>query len=639
MSWLRRLAAIVILLLGGAAGAAAATVIRINFPTKDIVYDPHTQRIYASVPGSAGTLGNTITVIDPVTGALGVSVFVGSEPGRLALSDDGQYLYVALDGSAAVVRVHVPTMTPGLQFSLGSDSFNGAKYAGDMAVLPGNPNAVAISLRFQGVSPDHAGVAIYDDGVQRPTATPGHTGSTAIEFGESSATLYGNSNGFSEFRSMAVTASGVSVADVTPGLIPSGTDIAFAGGIIYSTNGRIIDPAARVMLGTFSGPPSGPVAPDASLQRTFFIQGSILRAFDNSTFTELGTLTIAGVGGTPARLVRLDSDGLAFNTTGIGGGQVVLVRTSLVNCSPALCDQSVPPGPLRPYDLDTDARADVGVVAVDSGNWTILRSTGGLTQQLWGCPDCDDIPVPGDYDGDGKLDVAVYRRATGEWYIRKSTTTVLRYVLWGCATCADVPVAADFDGDRKTDIAVYRRTTGDWFVLQSSTNTGISLRWGCAACADIPVPADYDGDEKADIAVYRTSTGEWLVRRSTDGGLTSHAWGCVGCSDIPVPADFDGDHKADIAVYRSSTGEWFVLRSTDGNSQRVSWGCPGCGDIPVPADYDGDGFSDVAVFRGTTATWFITRSTGAPSVTTTLGSPNTSIPIERPLAVLLMSNQ
>src|SRR6266849_1799221 len=96
-----------VLLLAGAAGAD--TVHPVSLATNDLVYDPGTRRIYASVPSSAGANGNSITAIDPVTGAIGPSVFIGSEPGKLALSDDGRYLYVALDGAAAVRRFNLAT--------------------------------------------------------------------------------------------------------------------------------------------------------------------------------------------------------------------------------------------------------------------------------------------------------------------------------------------------------------------------------------------------------------------------------------------------------------------------------------------------------------------------------------------------
>jgi DNA-binding beta-propeller fold protein YncE len=87
--------------------------------TKDLVYDRNTQKIYASVPGSAGNVGNSIVPINPAAGTLDSAVFIGSEPGKLALSDDGQYLYTALDGAAAVRRFNVATRTAGQQFALG----------------------------------------------------------------------------------------------------------------------------------------------------------------------------------------------------------------------------------------------------------------------------------------------------------------------------------------------------------------------------------------------------------------------------------------------------------------------------------------------------------------------------------------
>ena len=98
--------------------------------------------------------------------------FRGQRAGEIAISDDGQFLYVALDGAAAVRRVSLATLTADLQFGLGADQFFGPFYVDDIAVLPGSPHSVAVSRRNVGFSPRHEGVAIYDSGVQRPTTTP-----------------------------------------------------------------------------------------------------------------------------------------------------------------------------------------------------------------------------------------------------------------------------------------------------------------------------------------------------------------------------------------------------------------------------------------------------------------------------------
>ena len=314
---------------------------QIALPAKDLIYDPLRKKVYASVPGSAGaSLGNTITVVDPETGAIGPSVFVGSEPGKLAISDDGQYLYVALDGAAAVRRVVLATMTPDIQFSLGSDSFLGPYYAEDIEVLPGNPNSVAISRRYLGVSPRHAGVGIYDDGVVRPTTTPGHTGSDVIEFSASASRLYGYNNETTEFgfRRMTVDSSGVTVLDATANLISGfGVDIKFDNGLIYATTGAIVDPEARTLVGTcvLSSLYGGTaVRPDSANNLVFFLEYDFysstwkIEAFNMSTFVSLGSISVPGIPypATFSSLIRWGSNGLAFSAN----DQIYVVRSSLL---------------------------------------------------------------------------------------------------------------------------------------------------------------------------------------------------------------------------------------------------------------------------------------------------------------------
>jgi hypothetical protein len=145
--------------------------------------------LYASVPSSSGSNGNSITAIDPLTTTVGNSVLVGSEPSTLALSDDGKSIYTLLSGAFSIRRFDVTTEIPGIQFSIGLDSSSGRYNAVDLAVAPGNPNllAVARSSQFGG----QAGVAAFDNGVQR---TKTSTFSDFMAFSGSASTLY-TSNG------------------------------------------------------------------------------------------------------------------------------------------------------------------------------------------------------------------------------------------------------------------------------------------------------------------------------------------------------------------------------------------------------------------------------------------------------------
>src|SRR5205807_10663315 len=119
-------------------------------------------------------------------------IVVGSEPGKLALSDDGRSLYVALDGSAAVRRIDLGTQTAGLQFPLGTDPENGPLFVEDMAALPGAPEAIAVARQhMRPANPRHEGVAIYDSGLPRPTTTPRYPYSDVLQFPASASRLYG----------------------------------------------------------------------------------------------------------------------------------------------------------------------------------------------------------------------------------------------------------------------------------------------------------------------------------------------------------------------------------------------------------------------------------------------------------------
>src|SRR6185436_8210560 len=192
------------------AQAIPAPFVRVlNMAVNDITYDKLSKKLFASVPSRAGAGGNAVTEIDPATGALGASVFVGSEPSKIALSDDGQALYVGLNGSASVRRVDLATHTAGTQFRLGFDQFSGIPFMpGDLAVVPGDPNAVAVAKLNTSSTPG-AGVAVYDNGVSRPNvATNPGDESTYLAFGATAATLYGSQQFGGGLKKMSVDAGG-----------------------------------------------------------------------------------------------------------------------------------------------------------------------------------------------------------------------------------------------------------------------------------------------------------------------------------------------------------------------------------------------------------------------------------------------
>ena len=209
----------------------------LNLAAKDILYDPFRQVIYASVPASSASHPNTIAIIDPVSGTVKSSVSTGTDPGKLALSDDGQFLYVGLDGQGSVARFTAATMMLGQTFLLGGF------VAGDIQVQPGNPLVVALTRTIPGFSVPSQGVAIYDNGVQRPN-TPNVGFVDILQFSQSASTLYGFDATSSNFLRMSVGPLGYSLIDAFMGLIPSFTkSMVFDAGLIYTSSGLIVNPA------------------------------------------------------------------------------------------------------------------------------------------------------------------------------------------------------------------------------------------------------------------------------------------------------------------------------------------------------------------------------------------------------------
>jgi len=300
----------------------------------NVISDPTRTALYAAVRGSPGG----IATIDPVLGELAAAISVGTDPAKLAASDNGQYLYIGLDGENSVQRINLNTSEIDLAFSLGVNQFGEQRFTDDIKVLPGAPQSVAISRRRKSVSPRFSGVAIYDDGVQRPTEIVSFLGPTVLAFSNVASTLYGYGTESvpADFFRMAVDSTGVSVVDATPNLINDLGNIKFDGGLIYSTNGTVLNPQTLTVVGQFPVPQFSAIAstPDSTLGRMFFLvsetpfccSGTVykINAFDLNTQQLLGTETIPSVTGSPHNLVRWGAKGLAFWTE---GGQVFLVES------------------------------------------------------------------------------------------------------------------------------------------------------------------------------------------------------------------------------------------------------------------------------------------------------------------------
>jgi hypothetical protein len=325
---------------GGTSSAGTRFAVTVlNQASKDIVFDPVHRVIYLSVPGTAPTLGNTVSVLDQATAKIVGEQFAGSNPDLLAISDDGQFLYAGIDGSASVQRFTLPSLGTDIKYALGADSFFGSYTALDLQVAPGAPHTTAVSLGNVTVSPAaQGGIIIFDDAIARPTKAPGFSGIgglyDSLQWGSDATRLFAantDDSGF-DFYTLSVTSSGVSLSQDFPGA-GDGTRIHFNSGtnLVYCDSGRVIDPSNGSNPPGFANAGSR-IVPDSALNTAFFVTVSgntaTIQSFNLTTRALNGSITIPNVAGNPQRLIRWGENGLAFNTD---GGQVYLIGGNFVH--------------------------------------------------------------------------------------------------------------------------------------------------------------------------------------------------------------------------------------------------------------------------------------------------------------------
>ena len=260
--------------------------------------------------------------------------------------DDSQFLYVGMNGSNSVQRFILPSLTPDINFSVGTDPYSGPYVALDIEVTPGAPHTTAISRGLLNVDPDtEGGIAIYDDGTQRPTIAPGwgptQNSYDSIQWGEDATAIYAansSTTGF-DFYTLTVNSSGVVEQDF-PSVFWNPGRIHFdrGSGLVYSDDGfHAVDPVTGLPAGIFEG--GGPMAPDSTTNTVFILSQYVWQGYSDYTMGLFDMThyvrsdwvpfsTTAQLGfNPPQRIIRWGSNGLAVS---FKGDKVYLLSTSFV---------------------------------------------------------------------------------------------------------------------------------------------------------------------------------------------------------------------------------------------------------------------------------------------------------------------
>ena len=243
---------------------APANTLELPLDAVDIAYDAGTHRLYAAISGNSTSSPNEIAVIDPSSGSILNWIAVGNNPARIALSDDGQYLYVVLRNYAfidytapsgywvdAIQRIEL--MNKSIDFTLKtSDIYAGVAldwlipylFVPDIAVLPGQPHSLAMTA-WEAYSINQPPIVVIDDMVRRSAVGPWATWLNASETGSL----------WTDQGQRLVDATGVRQGQVFPQNVD--TDVVatmHAGDRLISSTGLVMDSTGAQLLGR---PPVG----------------------------------------------------------------------------------------------------------------------------------------------------------------------------------------------------------------------------------------------------------------------------------------------------------------------------------------------------------------------------------------------
>jgi Abnormal spindle-like microcephaly-assoc'd, ASPM-SPD-2-Hydin/Beta-propeller repeat len=339
---------------GGSSNSFTATIyaaIR-NITFRHTVYDPNSGHLFSTVDPASTNYAGQVLVIDPATAKVLSAWTVGGGPNQLAISDDGQFLYVGLDGDKKVAQVALPAGTVNFAVGLGLDpSFQNPMVADAIRVLPAHPHSWAVTLCGVGFIPCGEGVAVFDDSVERSTtALQNQLQSDALLFiGQDATTLYGTTFNQipSTFYKFAISSTGISLSQSVTnfsGPSPGGGPLDSDGTSIYVSNGQILDPTTlAIKSASFPVPFFLPALKvDVPASRVYFsgypgyfpqgvFPGAEIAAFNLASQQPSGSILTNEYMPGSDELYRWGTNGLVISSQ----PAILLFRTSLTNATVA----------------------------------------------------------------------------------------------------------------------------------------------------------------------------------------------------------------------------------------------------------------------------------------------------------------
>lgn len=371
----------------------AQRVIPVTGTYSDIAYVPSRDALYAVRPAAATEQANTLCRIDPQTGAVLQSIYVGEDPDRVVATTSGNYLYISFRGEATIRRFDVSSGEIDLSFSPGGiESNTGPYFVDDLLPIRGSDDLLAVARRNDCCYPRQEGVVLFDRGRQLPAKTANERSSNFLAYTDLDDVIIGASPEIDyALRRMEITDQGVAMPQEFYLEAVFTSRIEYADGRLYEGNGQVarLENGFPIYVGyayTYLQNYSGQIAtePVPAANRIYYLgqngNGRLELVEVNATTLEvlkqyqLSTQRYSYTGG--RALERLQSDDhLAFLT---GDGQLGLVTL----CTSTLT--TVPPPYAGPsficFDDSLRITAPVGELAAGQD---ILWSNGKMGTSIF----------------------------------------------------------------------------------------------------------------------------------------------------------------------------------------------------------------------------------------------------------------
>ena len=287
-----------------------ASLTQIKIDANDLVYDSLRNRIYATVGSSVGfPAGNSIWVIDPDKSEVIDTIFVGSEPNAIAISDDTSKVYIGIDGALSFRCWEPATESLGPLVPIVDDGEQNAR-AREIVVRPGSPDTVVVMRSSRDLFLYREGVLVDDFFANSIDS---------ITFSDSDYLFSYDWTSVDTLRKFQIVDDefllvGQSGALVTGSSLPT---IEATGTGLFATNGDYVDVDAFESLGDF-GSLSGTFEP-VEKDRTVFYLGHdwLLQMFSTENLELIDSVALFDDGSFLVELISAGKNRLAcLSSTG-----------------------------------------------------------------------------------------------------------------------------------------------------------------------------------------------------------------------------------------------------------------------------------------------------------------------------------